>query len=252
MSTGIIVAIVVVVIVIGAVLAGVAVRRRRRLQQRFGPEYDRLAGERDSKRKAETELTARERRVRDLDIQPLSGPARAGYAAQWASIQEQFVDAPADAVCGAQLLVTAVMTERGYPVEHDDQVLADLSVEYSGTLDSYRAAEQISASAAAGTASTEDLRQAMIHYRTLFSGLLGDPADAVPGPAESNGSGQVTAADTTTAEIGDVDAAQTGNGMAAAGPVSARQQFNGSDAGELDEMTSPAENASDYQPVPEG
>src|ERR1700722_19506014 len=122
MSTGIIVAIVVAVIVIGAVLAGVlTVRRRRRLQQRFGPEYDRLAGERDSKRKAEAELTERERRVRDLDIQPLTDPARARYALQWASIQEQFVDAPTDAVSGAQLLVAAVMTERGYPVEHDDQ-----------------------------------------------------------------------------------------------------------------------------------
>jgi hypothetical protein len=191
MSTGIIVAIVVAVIVIGAVLAGVlTVRRRRRLQQRFGPEYDRLAGERDSKRKAEAELTGRERRVRDLDIQPLTGTARAGYATQWESIQEQFIDAPADALSGAQLLVTAVMTERGYPVEQDDQVLADLSVEYSGTLEHYRAAQEISRRAAEGTASTEDLRVAMLHYRMLFSDLLGEPADTGPEPAAD-------AADTT-------------------------------------------------------
>jgi len=170
MSAGIIVIIVVAVIVVGAAAFGVmAVMRRRRLQQRFGPEYDRVVGERDSKRKAEAELTERERRVKDLDIQPLTDPARAGYALQWASIQEQFVDAPADAVSGAQLLVTAVMTERGYPAEHDDQVLADLSVEHSGTLDRYRAAEEISHKAAAGTVSTEDLRQAMVHYRALFS-----------------------------------------------------------------------------------
>jgi hypothetical protein len=195
MSTGIIIGIIVAVIVIGAaVFAVMAMSRRRRLQQRFGPEYDRLASERDSKRKAEAELTDRERRVRDLDIQPLTDPARAGYAAQWASIQEQFIDAPADALSGAQLLVTAVMTERGYPVEEDDQVLADLSVEYSGTLDHYRAAEEISDNAAAGSASTEDLRLAMIHYRALFGDLLGEPAGAGPEPAAdaADTSGELT------------------------------------------------------------
>jgi Tfp pilus assembly protein PilX len=178
MSTGIIVVIVVAVIVVAAlVTGGMAIMRRRRLQQRFGPEYDRVSGERDSKLKADSELAERERRVRDLDIQPLTDEARASYAAQWADIQERFVDAPADAVTGSQLLVTAVMTDRGYPVEHQDQVLADLSVEHSDTLGHYRAAEEISGSAAAGTASTEDLRLAMIHYRALFGDLLGDPAD---------------------------------------------------------------------------
>jgi Tfp pilus assembly protein PilX len=178
MSTGIIVVIVVAVIVVAALVTGVmAIMRRRRLQQRFGPEYDRVSGERDSKLKADSELAERERRVRDLDIQPLTDAARASYAAQWADIQERFVDAPADAVTGSQLLVTAVMTDRGYPVEHHDQVLADLSVEHSDTLGHYRAAEEISQSAAADTASTEDLRQAMIHYRALFSDLLGDPAN---------------------------------------------------------------------------
>jgi hypothetical protein len=81
-------------------------------------------GERDSRREAEAELTGREHRVEGLDIQPLTDSARASYAGQWTSIQERFVDAPTDAVSGAQLLVVAVMTERGYPAEHDDQVLA--------------------------------------------------------------------------------------------------------------------------------
>jgi hypothetical protein len=179
MSIGIIVGIVVAVIVVGAVVLGaMTVFRRRRLQQRFGPEYDRLVGERDSRREAEAELTERERRVQGLDIQPLTDMARAGYAGRWTSIQEQFVDAPADAVSGAQFLVADVMTERGYPAEqHDqDQVLADLSVEHSDTLDRYRAAEEISGKAAAGTASTEDLRQAMVHYHALFADLIGEPA----------------------------------------------------------------------------
>jgi hypothetical protein len=184
MSAGIIVGIVVAVIVIGAVVFGVmAVSRRRRLRQRFGPEYDRVVGERDSRREAEAELTERERRVQGLDIQPLTAAAQASYAGQWTSIQEQFVDAPADAVTGAQLLVVAVMTERGYPVEQDDQVLADLSVGHSATLDRYRAAEEISGKADAGTASTEDLRQAMVHYHALFADLLGEPADEGSGPA---------------------------------------------------------------------
>jgi hypothetical protein len=178
MSTGIIVGIVVAVVVIGTVVFGVmAVSRRRRLQQRFGPEYDRLVGERDSRREAEAELTERERRVEGLDIQPLTDPARASFAGQWANIQERFVDTPADAVSAAQLLVAAVMTERGYPAEPHDQVVADLSVGHSRTLDRYRAAEEISHRAAVGTVPTEDLRQAMVHYRALFGDLLGETAD---------------------------------------------------------------------------
>jgi hypothetical protein len=195
MSTVVIVVIVVAVIVAGVVAFGVmAVFRRRRLQQRFGPEYDRVVGERDSRREAEAELAGRERRVQGLDIRPLADVARAGYAGQWTGIQEQFVDAPADAVAGAQVLVAAVMAERGYPAGQHDQVLADLSVGHSGTLDRYRAAEEVSGRSAAGTASTEDLRQAMVHYRALFADLLGEPAGSVPA---GNGSGPAAAVSTS-------------------------------------------------------
>jgi Tfp pilus assembly protein PilX len=232
MSTGIIVVIIVAVIVVAAlVTGGMAIMRRRRLQQRFGPEYDRVAGARDSKLKADSELAERERRVRDLDIQPLTDAARASYAAQWADVQERFVDAPADAVAGSQLLVTAVMTDRGYPTEHQDQVLADLSVEHSDTLGHYRAAEEISGSAAAGTASTEDLRQAMIHYRALFGDLLGEPADAGPEPTATEPE-QIIAADAVTPRDGDVYAA-VARAKAAGDPVPARQHVNGSDPQEL-------------------
>jgi len=168
-----------VILVVAALVIGLmTVRRRRRLQQRFGPEYDLVAGERDSKLKAESELAGRERRVHGLDIQPLTDTARASYAARWAGIQEQFVDTPADAVTSAQVLIAAVMNERGYPADDDDQVLADLSVGHAGTLDRYRKAEEISRSAAAGTASTEDLRVAMIDYRALFRDLVGETPDA--------------------------------------------------------------------------
>src|SRR6185437_2568787 len=157
MSTLTIAVTVAAVVVVAILLIGVvAARRRHRLRQRFGPEYDRLVGERESKLRAESELTGRQRRVDGLDIRPLTESARAGYELQWAGIQEQFVDAPEEAVASSQLLVIAVMIELGYPAADPDQVLADLSVEYPINLDRYRKAEEISRNANAGTASTED------------------------------------------------------------------------------------------------
>ena len=180
MSTGAIVAIVVVVIVVAAVVVAVMMaNRRRRLKERFGPEYDRAVTERGSRREAEAELAERERHHRELDIRPLSTAARSQYMSEWTAVQEQFVDAPQAAVTGAQTLVSAVMEDRGYPTQPYDQTLADLSVEHASTLDHFRTAHDISQNAAAGTASTEDLRQAMIHYRALFDELLGEP-DARP------------------------------------------------------------------------
>jgi hypothetical protein len=175
MSSGTIVIIVIAIIVVVAAIAGIAYNtRRRRLQQRFGPEYDRLVEETGSRAKAEAELTGRERRVAGLDIRPLDPAARARYSQDWAAIQERFVDSPQDAVMAAQRLVTTVMNERGYPTEGNDQVLADLSVGHANVLDHYRAAYDISQRAADGMASTEDLRQAMIHDRALFEDLLGE------------------------------------------------------------------------------
>jgi hypothetical protein len=188
-STAIIIVFIIAGVIIAAVLAigTMAVMRRRGLQHRFGPEYDRVVGESDSKLQADAELKGRERRVRDLDIRPLTNSARGTYADRWAGIQEQFVDAPGDAVAASQLLVVTVMSERGYPTEHPDQVLADLSVEHASTLDRFRSAEKISESAASGTASTEDLRLAMIDYRALFNDLLGE-ADPMPGSADADNS----------------------------------------------------------------
>jgi hypothetical protein len=178
MATGAIVAIVIVVIVVAAALFMLTTaNRRRRLRERFGPEYDRAVTERGSRREAEAELSEREKHVRGLDIRPLSPTARSQYQSEWTAVQEQFVDAPQAAVTGAQTLVSAVMEARGYPTQPYDQTLADLSVEHASTLDHFRAAHDISQNAAAGTATTEDLRQAMIHYRALFAELLGEPSD---------------------------------------------------------------------------
>ena len=207
------IAVIVAAVILVAVLAiaVMAIRRRRRLQHRFGPEYDRLAGERDSKRKAESELAERERRVDGLDIQPLADSARAGYALQRVGIQEQIVDTPGEAVASSQLLVVAVMSELGYPVEDPDQTLADLSVEHAATLDHFRAASKTSRSAAAGTASTEDLRLAMIDYRALFVDLVAEPAGA------GNRSAPTESAPAT--EAADVQAADTQPEIAAVDPV---------------------------------
>jgi FtsZ-interacting cell division protein ZipA len=181
--TGTIVIIIVVIIVVAAIVAGVMYQRRRRLQQRFGTEYDRMVEQKGSKTKAEAELASRQRRVAGLDIRPLDPAARARYQENWAAVQEQFVDSPQEAVMAAQRLVMTVMQERGYPTEGGDQVLADLSVDHASVLDHYRAAYDISQRAADNQASTEDLRQAMIHYRALFQDLLGQTsttADETP------------------------------------------------------------------------
>jgi hypothetical protein len=178
-----IIAIVVVVVLVVLVTAAMTIARRRRLQRRFGPEYDRVVGEKHGQLKADSELAGRQRRVRRLDIQPLSATARATYAGEWAAVQERFVDQPQQALAEAQLLVVAVMTDRGYPTEDHDQIAADLSVEHAGTLDHYRAAADITTNAEAGAASTEDLRQGMVHYRALFSELLGETDDAAGRPS---------------------------------------------------------------------
>jgi FtsZ-interacting cell division protein ZipA len=176
-GTTVAIIVVVVIVIVALIVAALATARRRRLQQRFGPEYGRVASEQKSQLKAESELASRERRVKSLDIRPLSAQAQAEYAVRWATIQEQFVDQPEQSVAQAQDLVHVVMRDRGYPVEGHDQTVADLSVEHAGTLEQYRSAHAISESAAAGQASTEDLRQAMVHYRALFSDLLGQPQD---------------------------------------------------------------------------
>ena len=187
MSSGTIAVVVVALVIIIAVVTAIAMMTRsRRLRRQFGPEYDRAVDEQQSRLRAEAELTDRQRRVRKLDIKPLSDAARTKYAADWVAIQERFVDAPDAAVTDAYSLVTTVMTERGYPIDDDEQVLGDLSVEHAQTVGHFRAAREITRNAAAGNAATEDLRQALIHYRVLFADLLGEPDGAAIGTPASN------------------------------------------------------------------
>lgn len=165
-----IIAAVVIILVIAALFA--ARRRRERLQERFGPEYDRQVDVSGSRRAAESELAAREKRRSKLEIRPLDPEARDRYLVSWREVQARFVDSPETAVGEADQLVADVMRERGYPVEDFEQREADISVDHPQVASEYRAAHGISMAQQHGQASTEDLRQALIHFRSLFDELL--------------------------------------------------------------------------------
>jgi hypothetical protein len=172
--------IVIVAIVLIALVAGALIlarqRRSQQLQQGFGSEYERTVEERGGdRRQAEAELLDRRQRHDKFEIRDLDPGARDRYADQWRTAQRRFVDQPAPAVAEADALVMEVMRERGYPVADEfEQRAADVSVDHPEVVEHYRAAHDISGRATTGEASTEDLRQAMVHFRALFVDLLGE------------------------------------------------------------------------------
>lgn len=170
----IIVGVLVVLIAVIAVIAYVSARRRRRLQirEKFGPEYDRVLQQEGDPRKAEGVLEFRQKRREKYRIRPLPPSDRSSFAVRWNEVQARFVDDPRGAVTIAESLVTDVMQARGYPIGEFEQQAADLSVDYPLIVENYRAAHQIAIRHGEGKASTEDLRQAMVHYRLLFQELL--------------------------------------------------------------------------------
>ena len=173
----VLIAVAVVLVLAVALWQALARRRTERLRGRFGPEYDRVTGRAESRSDAEAELAAREERRRRLDIRPLGETARSRYLEEWRVVQAQFVDDPAGAVAGADRLIQTVMTERGYPVEDFDQRAADISVDHPRVVENYRHGHQLAQASAAGDGSTEDLRQAMRHYRALFDDLVEPETD---------------------------------------------------------------------------
>lgn len=172
------------IVVLGAVvLACVAgligfYLRRQTLRRRFGPEYDRTVAEYEAdgatRVAAERDLSERERRHAELDIRPLAPADRDRYADEWRAVQAQFIEDPARAVVSSDELVTRLATERGYPTTDYTEELRYLSVEHARTLEHYRDAHEIHVRGQRGEASTEELRQALVHYRELFADLLGD------------------------------------------------------------------------------
>jgi len=192
MSTGAIVGIIIAIVVVAAIVVLVPpLTRQMRMRRQFGPEYDRLAKELGSK-KAAAELTARQRRVDALGIHPLTAEQQASYGGEWTAIQERFVDAPAAAVSAADALIWDVMRDRGYPAGNRDASVEALSVYHARPLDGYRQAQGIRTE----SASTEELRTAMIRYRTLFQDLVGEAATRSDGRARTIASVPPKTADT--------------------------------------------------------
>lgn len=172
----------VAVILIIALVAWLYVRKRKSttasLRQKFGPEYDRAVLTHGSERKAEAKLVDREERVEKLNIRDLDLAERERFSKQWESVQSRFVDSPKGAVAEADDLVSSVMKARGYPVSDFDQRAADISVDHPRVVENYRSAHQIAIRAGKEGATTEELRTAMIHYRSLFEELVQVPTVA--------------------------------------------------------------------------
>jgi hypothetical protein len=150
-------------------------RRTQRLRTQFGgSEYSRAVKEGGNRRQAEAVLDKRAERVEALHIRPLAPGDRARFVESWARVQARFVDGPGGAVTEADQLLNDVMSTRGYPMSDFEQRTADISVDHPLVLEHYRSAHEIAVRQTQGQASTEDLRQAMIHYRTLFEELVGE------------------------------------------------------------------------------
>jgi hypothetical protein len=169
MSTGAVIGIIIVAVVVVAIVAVASMQlRRTRMRRQFGPEYDRLAKE-IGPRKADAELTSRQRRVEALGIHPLPADQQANYSGDWAAVQERFVDAPAEAVGAADTLIWNVMRDRGYPANDRKTSIEALSVYHARSLEGYRRTQDLRID----SATTEELREAMIRCRALFEDLTG-------------------------------------------------------------------------------
>ena len=147
-------------------------KQSHKLQERFGPEYDRTVNELGSRTKGESELKAREKRVERLELLPLAPPEAARFTEAWRALQSRFVDNPKGVVVQAEQLVRELMVKRGYPMGDFAQRAGDISVDHPDVVANYRAAQAIAVRDQRGSADTEELRKAVVHYRALFDELL--------------------------------------------------------------------------------
>lgn len=168
-----------VAIVLIAIVGGLIFFSRRRsdhLRERFGPEYERQVQELGSRSKAEADLAEREKRVGKLTIQPLSPADQDRFLDRWTKVQATFVDDPERSVDYADALLAEVMSARGYPVSDFEQRAGDISVDHPNVVQHYRAGHDIALRHSRGEADTDELRQALIHYRSLFEELVTEKA----------------------------------------------------------------------------
>ena len=174
-TTNIFIAVVLILVIMGIILAPIFARRKRseRLHDQFGTEYDLTVETMGNEKKAHIELDERQKHVEALNIRPLSVKERERYLAAWAAVQAKFVDQPAQATVEADHLIMEVMQMRDYPVSDFEQRAADISVNYPALVSNYRAAREIAIKNEHHQADTEELRQAMIYYHSLFEELVG-------------------------------------------------------------------------------
>jgi hypothetical protein len=169
-------ALLILVLVTAVIVVGVVLYMQRRrsdaLRAQFGPEYQHAVKQFGDERKAEADLAAREKRVRSLNIRELTPEERSRFSDSWKRAQARFVDEPAEAAADADVLVKELMQARGYPMGDFEQRAADISVDHPKVVANYRAAREIALRNSEGKATTEDIRQAMVHYRSLFHELL--------------------------------------------------------------------------------
>jgi hypothetical protein len=178
------------VVVIVLVAMGARKRKTAMLRERFGPEYDRAVENRGDQRAAEADLRAREKQRAQFDVKPLPEATRLNFANEWRDVQEHFVDQPEQATTDADILITRVMEARGYPMKDFDAQAELISVDYPDTVENYRFAHAVRQRSETQQASTEDLREALLRYRSLFDELLrpeNGEADGTPGQAEPAG-----------------------------------------------------------------
>lgn len=186
------------IVLLAAVLwRAVSARRSSSLRDQFGPEYDRTVESTDSKREAESELRARTDRRQELEIRPLPTAARDRYVGEWRVVQARFVDDPEGAVRDADMLIQSVMSDRGYPMNDFEQRAADVSVDHPRVVENYREGHRLARNSAMGDGTTEDLRQAMQHYRLLFEELVEDTSEA-PLSRDSASAGNIERDEETT------------------------------------------------------
>lgn len=180
MNPGIIAAIVIVVLIVIALVAFSTMRKRRTedLRGQFGSEYDRTVQETGDQRAAESELVERRQRVEKLDTRPLTPEESEQYTTAWRDVQARFVDDPNGAIGDADNLIADVMRTRGYPASVFEQRADIMSVEYGDVVSDYRSAHDLAARSENGEATTEDLRNAMLQYRSLFERLVATPQEA--------------------------------------------------------------------------